>query len=97
VQRRNSPLGGLEEGNVRGQAEVGAHLAIPVYVPSAAGARSSAAARGGRVEDEIAGEAEQREEELVQHHGGGVSLGFARDREERGQRVRVHKFRGGEK
>jgi hypothetical protein len=28
---------------------------------------------------------------------GGGGLGFARDREERGQRVRVHKFRGGEK
>lgn len=79
------PLGGLEEGDVRREAEGGAHLA-------AAGRGilwRGAAARGGGVDDEVAGEAEQREEELVQHRTGlrpsqrqGVSLGFPRDREE---------------
>ena len=77
------PLWRLEEGEVRREAEGGAHLAVSVAVSIPAGflGRGAAARRGG-VEDEVAGESEQREEELVQHRGGsvppaaGVSLGF---------------------
>ena len=88
------PLGGLEECEVRREAEGRAHLAIPF---PAAG--RGTAARGGGVEDEVAGEAEQREEELVQHRGGlatprrGVSLGFPRDGEEKSGR---RKEKGGD-
>lgn len=85
-----SPLGGLEEGEVRREAEGRAHLAVCVPAAGLGIQGRSAAARGGGVEDEVAGEAEQREEELVQHRCGlgapaarGVSLGFPRDREEK--------------
>lgn len=72
------PLGGLEEGEVRSETEGGTQLAVCVPAAGLGIQGRSAAARGGGVEDEVAGEAEQREEELVQHrcglgapHGGG--------------------------
>ena len=86
------PLGGLEEGEVRREAEGGAHLAVSIPAAGRGILGRGAAARGGGVEDEVAGEAEQREEELVQHRGGlatprrGVSLGFPRDGEEKSRR-----------
>ena len=86
------PLGGLEECEVRREAEGRAHLAIPFPAAGRGILGRGTAARGGGVEDEVAGEAEQREEELVQHRGGlatprrGVSLGFPRDGEEKSRR-----------
>ena len=71
------PLGGLEECEVRREAEGRAHLAIPFPAAGRGILGRGTAARGGGVEDEVAGEAEQREEELVQHRGGLAPAGGA--------------------
>ena len=73
------PLGRLEEGEVGGEAEGGAHVGVSGALGF--GGRGPAAGGGGVVKHEVASEAEEGEEELVQHPG--VFLGFRRDREER--------------
>lgn len=71
------PLGRLQEGEVGGEAEGGgAHVAAGGGLRGNRAAAAGGRRGGGGLEDEVAGEAEQREEELVQHlsdplpHGG---------------------------